>query len=82
MAPLRPLDPAFPIHRQIAIEASPVVLVNVFTLDKADEQTLLQDPGGPHSLHDAPGGLHLHPTSPRDRRLPDLFELCGLGVDR
>jgi heme-degrading monooxygenase HmoA len=39
---LRPLDPAFPIERQIAIEASPVVLVNVFTLDKADEQSFLQ----------------------------------------
>jgi heme-degrading monooxygenase HmoA len=42
MSPLRPLDPAFPIERQIAIEASPVVLVNVFTLDKADEQTFLK----------------------------------------
>jgi heme-degrading monooxygenase HmoA len=39
---LRPLDPAFPIERQIGIEASPVVLVNVFTLDKADEQTFLE----------------------------------------
>src|SRR5438094_7535929 len=39
---LRPLDPAFPIERQIAIDATPVVLVNVFTLDKADEQTFLQ----------------------------------------
>jgi heme-degrading monooxygenase HmoA len=37
-----PLDPAFPIERQIAIDASPVVLVNVFTLDKADERTFLQ----------------------------------------
>jgi len=36
---LRPLDPTFPIERQIAIDANPVVLVNVFTLDKADEQT-------------------------------------------
>jgi heme-degrading monooxygenase HmoA len=42
MSLLRPLDPAFPIERQIAIEASPVVLVNVFTLDKADEQTFLK----------------------------------------
>jgi heme-degrading monooxygenase HmoA len=42
MSPLRPLYPAFPIQSQIAIEASPVVLVNVFTLDKADEQTLLK----------------------------------------
>jgi heme-degrading monooxygenase HmoA len=39
---LRPLDPAFPIDRQITIDASPVVLVNVFTLDKADEQTFLK----------------------------------------
>jgi heme-degrading monooxygenase HmoA len=42
MSLLRPLDPAFPIERQIAIEASPVVLVNVFTLDEADEQTFLK----------------------------------------
>ncbi|RKE39935.1 heme-degrading monooxygenase HmoA [Paraburkholderia sp. BL23I1N1] len=42
MSLMRPLDPAFPIERQIALEASPVVLVNVFTLDKADEQVFLQ----------------------------------------
>ena len=42
MSPLRPLDPAFPIERQLAVDAAPVVLVNVFTLDKADEQTFLQ----------------------------------------
>jgi len=42
MSLLRPLDPAFPIERQVAIDASPVVLVNVFTLDKADEQTFLK----------------------------------------
>lgn len=42
MSLIRPLDAAFPIERQIAIDASPVVLVNVFTLDKADEQTFLQ----------------------------------------
>ena len=39
---LRPLDPAFPIERQLAVDASPVVLVNVFTLDKADEPAFLQ----------------------------------------
>jgi hypothetical protein len=39
---LRPLDPAFPIDRQIAIDAGPVVLVNVFTLDKTDEQSFLK----------------------------------------
>ena len=39
---MRPLDPAFPIDRQIPIDAASIVLVNVFTLDKADEQTSLQ----------------------------------------
>jgi heme-degrading monooxygenase HmoA len=38
---LRPLDPAFPIAQQLAVDAAPVVLVNVFTLDAADEQTFL-----------------------------------------
>lgn len=42
MSLLRPLDPAFPIERQIALDAAPVVLINVFTLDKADEQSFLQ----------------------------------------
>jgi heme-degrading monooxygenase HmoA len=42
MSLLRPLDPAFPIERQLAIDASPVVLVNVFTLDKSDEQAFLK----------------------------------------
>jgi heme-degrading monooxygenase HmoA len=39
---LRPMDPAFPIERQLAIDATSVVLVNVFTLEKAEEQTFLQ----------------------------------------
>ena len=38
---MRPLDPAFPIDRQIAFEATSIVLINVFTLEKADEQTFL-----------------------------------------
>ena len=42
MSLLRPLDPSFPLERQIAIEAGPVVLVNVITLDKADEQAFLK----------------------------------------
>ena len=39
---MRPLDPAFPIDRQLAVDAAPVVLVNLFTLDKADERTFLE----------------------------------------
>jgi heme-degrading monooxygenase HmoA len=39
---LRPLDPSFPIQRQLAVDAAPVVLVNVFLLDEADEPTFLK----------------------------------------
>jgi heme-degrading monooxygenase HmoA len=42
MSLLRPLDPSFPIERQITIDASPVVLVNVFTLDRGDEQAFIK----------------------------------------
>lgn len=42
MSLMRPMDPAFPIERQIALDASPVVLINLFTLDKADEKIFLQ----------------------------------------
>src|SRR5437660_8118293 len=42
MSLLRPMDPAFPIERQLGVDASPVVLVNVFTFDKAGEQTFRQ----------------------------------------
>jgi heme-degrading monooxygenase HmoA len=42
MPQLRPLDPSFPIERQLALDAAPVVLTNVFTLDKADEAAFLQ----------------------------------------
>lgn len=42
MSLIQPLDPVFPIERQIELDCSPVVLVNVFTLDPADEQVFLQ----------------------------------------
>ncbi|TKB19783.1 MAG: antibiotic biosynthesis monooxygenase [Mesorhizobium sp.] len=42
MSHRRPLDPAFPIERQLGLEAAPLVLVNVFTLENADEPTFLQ----------------------------------------
>src|SRR3954454_24136528 len=41
MAQMRPLDPALPIDRQLEIDASSVVLVNIFTVDPAEEQALL-----------------------------------------
>ena len=42
MSLFRPLDPAFPIERQLELDAEPVVLVNLFTLAKADEPEFLR----------------------------------------
>jgi len=42
MSLLRPFDPAFPIERQLLLDAAPVALVNPFTLDKADEPAFLE----------------------------------------
>jgi len=42
MLQLKPLDPSFPIERQLAADVAPVVLVNVFTLDPADETAFLK----------------------------------------
>ena len=39
---LRSLDPAFPLDRQLAVDATPVVLVNLVTLDQADEPRFLE----------------------------------------
>ncbi|MDN5003023.1 antibiotic biosynthesis monooxygenase family protein [Bradyrhizobium sp. GCM10027634] len=41
MPQMRSLDPVFPIDRQIALDTGPVVLVNLFTLDPADEHSFL-----------------------------------------
>ncbi len=38
---LRPLDPEFPIDRQLALDVAPVVLVNLFTLAIQDEPAFL-----------------------------------------
>ncbi|MBS0642102.1 MAG: antibiotic biosynthesis monooxygenase family protein [Acetobacteraceae bacterium] len=42
MTLLRPLDPAFPIQQQLAVEASPVILVNLFTVAGDDEADFLR----------------------------------------
>lgn len=41
MSLLKPLDEKLPIERQLGIAAAPVVLINHFTLDVADERGLL-----------------------------------------
>lgn len=42
MPQLRPLDTNFPISSQLAVAASPAVLVNIFTVDAADAEALLE----------------------------------------
>lgn len=41
MLQLQAMDPAFPIDHQLGIDCGPVVLINLFTLDKADETALV-----------------------------------------
>ena len=70
MPRLRPLDPAFPIERQLAIDAAPVVLMNVFTLDKGDEPTFLEAwRNDAQFMKRQPGFIDL--ASSRNRREPD-----------
>ena len=42
MSLLRSLDPNFPIGKQLDVSASPVVLINIITLDHADEVAFLK----------------------------------------
>jgi heme-degrading monooxygenase HmoA len=39
---LKALDPDFPIDRQLGVDAGPVVLVNLFTVDARDERALVE----------------------------------------
>lgn len=41
MVNFNPLDPEFPIEQQLSVEAGPVVLVNLFTVDAADQHALV-----------------------------------------
>lgn len=38
---MKPMDERFPIDRQLDVEAAPVVLINLFLLDAADEAQFL-----------------------------------------
>ena len=42
MVEFKPLDPAFSIQQQLGLEAGPVVLVNLFTVDPADEEAVVE----------------------------------------
>ncbi len=42
MITFRPLDPTFPFDQQIGIEAEPVVLINLFLVESADEAQFLK----------------------------------------
>lgn len=41
MLSLRPLDPSFPIEKQLQAEATPIVLVNLFTVAESDIPALM-----------------------------------------
>ncbi len=68
MVNFKPLDPDFPIQQQMGIDAGPVVLVNLFTVDpedqdaivdawKADAQWMKKQPGYISTqMHKAVGG--------------------------
>lgn len=40
MVTVKPLDPKFPIQQQLGLDAGPVVLVNLFTVDPGDQEAL------------------------------------------
>ena len=42
MVEFKPLDPAFPIQQQLGLDAGPVVLVNLFTVDSGDEDAVVE----------------------------------------
>jgi len=42
MVNFKPLDPEFPIEQQLGIDAGPVVLVNLFTVDPKDQEALVE----------------------------------------
>jgi len=41
MVTIKPLDPEHPIEQQLEVETGPVVLVNLFTVDEADQDALV-----------------------------------------
>ena len=41
MVGFKPLDENFPIEKQLGVDAGPVVLVNLFTVDPEDEEALI-----------------------------------------
>ncbi|MFY2824541.1 antibiotic biosynthesis monooxygenase family protein [Ruegeria sp. MALMAid1280] len=41
MVNFEPLDPEFPIEQQLGVDAGPVVLVNLFTIDPDDHDDLI-----------------------------------------
>lgn len=42
MLRLKPLDASFPIEAQLGVEQSPVILINLFEVDGADEAALMR----------------------------------------
>jgi len=82
MPRLRTLEPGFPFERRLALGATPVVLANVVTPDRADRQDCLRA-----CANDA-GFMKRKPGCISEQRQcaisdsPNRFELRGVGGDR
>jgi hypothetical protein len=59
MAQPRPLDSAFPIDRRLAVAASDVVVMNIFTVDAVERRCPTQGLGGGRTLDEEIVGIHL-----------------------
>ena len=78
MSLLRPLDPAFPIERQIALNVGPVNTGEPFMLDRADEPVFLKVWEDDAAFMKRQPGF-ISRASPRDRRKPDLLPIMQSG---
>ena len=79
---IHPLDAAFPIERQLEIDASPVVLMNVFTLEQGDEEAFLEIWRDDAAFMKRQSGFNIYAALSRHRRQPDLCQPRGLGLHR
>ena len=82
MLKLRPLDPTHAIDQQLGASASPVVLINLFTVAEADVPALLIAWEKDALWDEAATRLSVDPAAPRHRRQLHVLELRAVGLGR
>ena len=82
MPRLRTLEPAFPMECQLAPDAMPVVLANVFAPDKADQQDRLKALANDAAFMKRPPGAISTQLHWAIGDSPNRSELRGVGGDR